>query len=83
MFVGKAKDALDLVDPGLAILDVSSIFGHFIKYAVERQDQESMEVCYDESLCTHLCWLARSLARSLTHTHKTFMFTCMTLYMYM
>ena len=54
VFVGKAKDALDLVNSDLVILEVTPIFGPYVKYTV---DQQNVQV---RSL---------SLSLSLTHTH--------------
>ena len=38
VYVGKVKDALDLVQPSMVIAEVVAIFGHFIKFAVEQPE---------------------------------------------
>ena len=45
VYIGKGKDALDLVDSQLVILEVTPLFGPFIKYAVDQSFAEQMEVC--------------------------------------
>ena len=32
--VGKTKEALDQVDPSLTIVDVTSVFGNFVKFTI-------------------------------------------------
>ena len=44
MYVGKGKDALDLVDSELVILEVTSLFGPFVKYAVDQSSVEPVVV---------------------------------------
>ena len=38
--VGKAKEALDQVDPSLNIVDVTSVFGNFVKFTTEASEVE-------------------------------------------
>ena len=37
-YVGKAKDRLDLVDPGLVIADVAPMFGPYTKFVLRERD---------------------------------------------
>ena len=53
VFVGKAKDALDLVNSDLVILEVTPMFGPCVKYTVDQQSAQDVQV----------------LSLSLTHTH--------------
>ena len=38
VFIGQAKDHLDLVDPDLVIAEVVAVFGRFVKYTVEKEE---------------------------------------------
>jgi len=40
--VGKAKEALDHVDPSLTIADVTSVFGNFVKFTTETPEQDEV-----------------------------------------
>ena len=44
VYVGKGKYALDFVDLELVILEVTSLFGPFVKYTVDQSSTEPMEV---------------------------------------
>ena len=55
MYVGKAKDSLDLVDLNLVVLEVAAVFGRFLKYACTvDQAQEDTEVSLSLSLSLSL-----------------------------
>ena len=43
VYVGKAKDSLDLVDLNLVILEVAAVFGRFVKYTctVDQSQEET------------------------------------------
>ena len=62
MFVGKAKDSLDLVNSDLVILEVTPIFGPFVKYTVDQQSAKHVQV-RSLSLFPH--------AHTHTHTHHS------------
>ena len=38
VFVGQAKDHLDLVDPDLVIAEVVAVLGRFVKYTDEKEE---------------------------------------------
>lgn len=44
VYVGKSKDALDLVDGSLVVLEVGPLFGQFVKFAVEASAQIELEL---------------------------------------
>ena len=44
VYVGRAKDSLDMVDPLMVILEVTALFGPFAKFAVaEREVEKEVE----------------------------------------
>ena len=41
VYVGKAKDAVDLAKPSMVVSEVIKIFGHFIKFAIEQPESSA------------------------------------------
>ena len=44
VYIGRAKDSLDMVDPLMVIVEVTALFGPFAKFAVtEREGEKELE----------------------------------------